>query len=780
MWDDFLLRVDWAQLQHAYGRAGGVPTILRKMISPEELTRDEGWDEFYGAVNHQGDYYNSTVAAFQFLVEAVKHSEVPGRARILNYFRSRLEDAPGYGGDPHLPEPPGGYDEPTPLVAGSALFHEPVESDEAECDDEEGGLSRPMELCAWQVGRIILAATPTFERLLEDADVAVAAAAAILLLQQPETRPAGKRTLARLVQLEHDPLVQASRILEFGVFANSGDEPILSSWIAPSQPLLVRAAAALTWAWLADPNPIPEAAATAIREAAAPSSDVFERLPWMGVYHRGPWVLPSNAAELPLWLAENTHANLRWRAVQGLEATREPMRFVPPARVIPILARRLADPLNRIRNTAAYGLSQRGEEALEHDPGLVPRLFALLQGGGSTEFGDRGGALDEDTTACGHAARLLAALSHRLSPDQRRNAADLVGRVANRYIAQTSTYISFGSMGTQAGPFLKQQRALIEHPAHWGVPELLTEFAWCQNENARLSPRECDQRLARAYAADPVGTVAHAIALLAPKGDRSGAIGAGKWLATIGPAAEPALVALDRLASDGPDPYAMGQAKGVAEWIRGSLQVVPEPTAADPGKLPDRLRIMRLSGDLQKPADVAEWIDMIGHADPFIRYEAAERLGKLPQEASRSRDILVRLLTDESFTEVGVAGKYECNGRLYHWHRARRSPRSAAIRALFALEHVPQDDRLLNAMLEESTRATAVCADQGVPEQFTPAQWDAAVEAAGGFAAAEPRIRAARQVAQRTVWSDEDPDRVAFACSTELEAVIRRLSGRLV
>ncbi len=140
-------------------------------------------------------------------------------------------------------------------------------------------------------------------------------------------------------------------------------------------------------------------------------------------------------------------------------------------------------------------------------------------------------------------------------------------------------------MGTQAGPFLKQQSELIEHPTHWGCPELLTEFAWCQNENARLSPRECDQRLARAYAADPVGTAAHAIVLLAPKGDRSGAIGAGKWLATIGPAAEPALVALDRLASDGPDPYAMGQAKGVAEWIRNSSRWSPSRPRSGSGQV---------------------------------------------------------------------------------------------------------------------------------------------------------------------------------------------------
>jgi hypothetical protein len=778
MWDDFLRRVDWAQLHHAYNKAVDVPATLRKMISPDERTRDVGWDNFYGAVNHQGDYYNSTVAAVQFLAEAVQHPEVPGRARILDYFRSRLEDAPDYGGDPNLPDPPGGYDEPTPFVSGTAPFAEPAESDEEDCD-EEFGSSRPMELCAWQVGRLILAATPTYERLLNDPDAEVAAAAAILILRRPETRPAGKRTLARLVQLEHDPIAQSRRILEFGVFADAGDEQTLSGWVAPSQPLVVRAAAALAWAWLADPNPIPEAAAAAIREAADPASDVFERLPWDGVFHRGPWVLPANAADLPLLLAENTHPDLRWRAVQGLEATREPMRHVPPARAVPVLARRLADPMNRIRNTAAYGLSQRGEAALDHDPDLVTRLMAVLRGGGSSEFGDRRGSLDEDAAACGHAARLLAAVSHRLSPEQRRDAAELVGRAADRYAASPNTYVMFDSMGTQAGPFLKQQRELIERPATWGLPELFAAFAWCHNQDTPLPPRECDRRLADAYAADPAGTLAAAIAALDPTGDRSAALGAGKWLATLGPAAEPALPALDRMATDGPDPYAKEQPLGVAKWIRRALEVTPEPTATRPGGSPDRRRIVALreAGVL---ADAAEMLGLVGHADPFVRCGAADMLGRLSQAAGRSKEALTALLADEAFAEVGVSGRHECDGRLYHWHRARRSPRAAAVRALFALGHVPPGGGMLNAMLAESARAATVCGDQGTPERFTPAQWDAAVGAAGGFAAAEQRLRTARQLARNTGWSGEDADRVSFSSASELGEVIRRLSGQLV
>src|SRR5438105_879458 len=115
MWDN-LFRVDWGRLTHAYGRARGVPNILINMVSRDEKARAEGWDAFWGGINHQGDFYDSTVAAVPFLIEAVSHPEIPGRASLLNYFRERWLDAPQYGGDPALAEPPGGVDEPTPML----------------------------------------------------------------------------------------------------------------------------------------------------------------------------------------------------------------------------------------------------------------------------------------------------------------------------------------------------------------------------------------------------------------------------------------------------------------------------------------------------------------------------------------------------------------------------------------------------------------------------------------------------------------------------------------
>lgn len=761
MWDEFLHRIDWSQLHHAYGNARTVPTILRKMISPEQKTRDDGWDSFYGAVNHQGDFYNSTVAAVEFLLEAVKHPETPDRARILNYLCGRFKNGPEYGGDPHLLEPPGGYDEPTPLVWTPVPVTELREDDESE-SDEEHGPSRSMELCAWQVGRRILEAMPTFLHLLDDPDSEVATAAAILVMQQSETRTIGKRTLSRMVELERDPVRQAKWILEFGVFASRDDDAILANWLAPTQPLVVRAAAAITWAWLTEPAAILEPATSALRAAAEPTSDVFQQLPWTGVYRRGPWELPSNLAKLPLWLAENRNSELRWRAVQGLELTRDAVRHLSPEQVIPVLVQRLADPINRIRNSAAYSLAQRGETVLDHEPDLVAKLLAVLDGNDSADFGDQYRLLDDDATACGHAARLLAAIAHRMSAKQRRDAVARIDRVITVVTARGNPYVSFGSMGRQAVAVLEQQRKFIEQPTTWNLPELFAAFAWCHNQDTRLSPQECDQRLATAYRTDPIGTVNTAISQLVPTAERSALFGAAKWLATLGPVAAPALDALDRISSEGSDSYVREQCQTIAKWIRASVRVIPEPTST--------------TGDF---ATIEELLALLRHDDPLVRWGAANLLTRFPPSSLQFRTSLEDLLTEESFAEVGIPGPMESEGRLYHWHRARRSPRLAAIRAFFTLGSVPTGDRLLLAMLAESARAVIVCGNQGTPSKFSFEEWKLAVDAAGGFRVAEQHLRTARQSARNAVWSNQDSDGVAVATATNLDAVIRRWDGVL-
>src|SRR5262249_42861030 len=146
-----------------------------------------------------------------------------------------------------------------------------------------------------------------------------------------------------------------------------------------------------------------------------------------------------------------------------------------------------------------------------------------------------------------------------------------------------------------------------------------------------------------------------------------------------------------------------------------------------------------------------------------------------PDQAAAAVPRLERMLADEASAEIGVAGRYECGARLVHWRHERRAPRASAARALFAIGHVPRDDRMLAGGRAEAVHAQAICGKSAVPPRFTIAQWRLAAEAAGGLASAEPRIRAARQQCNAP-WPGHDG---TVVCEAELAEVTRVLSGRL-
>lgn len=789
MWDD-LLRVDWGRLTHAYGWAQGMPEILRKMIARDETARAEGWDAFWGAINHQGDYYDSTVAAIPFLIEAVADSGTPERANILRYFRDRWLEAPEYGGDPLVPEPPGGTDIPTPMRDDP---DEPVtaapNSPEGEEEEFDIHAYRRMDLCAWQAGRAIQAGRPTFVQLLEDPVREVAAAAAALLLLWPETRALAKQTLVRTVAEEPSAVEQGARILEFGVYATDDDMATLAEWTVPHQPDLVRAAAALVWAWVVNPGPLPEAAAAALRATSAPGTDAFGKLRWVGVYHRGPWVLPANAADLVLRLAENQDKELRWRAVQGLGLSHVTARYLPAAQVVPVLLRRLSDDYNRIRAAAALALAQHGEAVLEIEPEAVPVLIRALEAYRSRYWGDEVPGLDTDASVCGHAARLLAILSHRLTPAQRQEASAAIDRAARRHANRRDEYVSFQGMGIQAASFLREQRDLLGKPAEWSLTELFAAFAFPEKEDRRLSPQDLDRRLADAYRRAPDQTLAGALEVLRAANDRSAVIGAARWLMTLGPAAEGALAALDAVAGGPLDPYAREQAAAASTYIRQSLLVVPDAGGSAAGEESSaRAHVAQLLraaaraalSDSERAARTAELTGYLHHADPYVRAGAAEGLAALMPAAAQGPATIPRLeqlLADEAFAVVGIAGEYACEGRLAHWRQERRSPRAGAIQALHAAGRLPEGDRLLHALLAESQHAKVLCANLAVPYRFPMALWRRAVDAAGGLATADPQIRSARQRCQGQPWQGNNAPQV---CAADLAEVIRHLSGRLV
>ncbi|MEV6195141.1 HEAT repeat domain-containing protein [Streptomyces sp. NPDC051920] len=99
--------VDWASLEHAYGSAADVPELLRGLASPLPHERETALDGMYGAVHHQGDVYDSTLASVPFLFALAGHAGLPDRGGIVELLASI--GGPG-DGDAFGETPRGGED----------------------------------------------------------------------------------------------------------------------------------------------------------------------------------------------------------------------------------------------------------------------------------------------------------------------------------------------------------------------------------------------------------------------------------------------------------------------------------------------------------------------------------------------------------------------------------------------------------------------------------------------------------------------------------------------
>jgi HEAT repeat protein len=654
-----------------------------------------------------------------------------------------------------------------------------------------------MDLCAWQTARAIEAGRSTFERLLEDADRNVVAAAAKLLLLWRETRQVAKQTLIRTIEDESDPRKQAGQILELGVYADEDDLPTLEGWITPEQPPALRAAAALTWAWLVNPRQVSPPVLAALDDCSAPTANAFGELPWVGLYHRGPWILPANAAHIILRLAASMDKEARWRAVQGLCLGRETAKNLSGQLIVPVLMRALRDTQNRIRDAAAYALSQRGEEVVQ--PHHLPVLIDALVIRNASRWADREStvpadtatwtsdfayesSLDDGAATCGHIARLLATFSHRLDSEQRQQVVAGIQQAIRHFSGKRAT-VMFESMGIEAAPFLKEQLGLVRTPKEWGIQELLVPLAFSSMQDWRLSPEGCEHRLAELLEQDPEATIADAIEVVTSANHRNAALGAVHWFMSLGPAAESALPSIEAMSTGTLDPYAKDEAKRAARFIRVSLSIEPDVSKDTQARsarhrVASWLRVER--PNLERPAVLSELEKLLENDDAYIRAEAANTLAKcaaaLPISSSAIR-ALENLLTDEAAVEVGISGLFELDGRVCHWRRERRSPRASALNALLVMDCVPRGERSLRAMLAESTHAALITAHRAVPHRFPIQHWRRAASAAGGLAIAEPQIRACRQRCRELGWSG---DSSAFAAQSELAVIVRQLSGRLI
>ncbi|MET8152309.1 HEAT repeat domain-containing protein [Actinoplanes sp. NPDC049668] len=75
--------VAWESMTHAYGAATDVPAGLRGLVDADPAVREAALDFMYGSVHHQGDIYDSTLAAVPFLLRVAADRRPPGRAAVV-------------------------------------------------------------------------------------------------------------------------------------------------------------------------------------------------------------------------------------------------------------------------------------------------------------------------------------------------------------------------------------------------------------------------------------------------------------------------------------------------------------------------------------------------------------------------------------------------------------------------------------------------------------------------------------------------------------------------
>ncbi|MFE7273487.1 HEAT repeat domain-containing protein [Streptomyces sp. NPDC057623] len=167
--------VDWASMGHAYtDSATDVPDLLRDLASDDPARREIALDGMYGAVHHQGDVYDSTVACIPFLFELVTTASVADRGSVVHLLCSIA-----------------GEREPDPAEIGG-LFED---------EEEDAAFVRPF-LDAWATVR---GRADVFLGLLADpdAEVRAAAAAALAHLHPDPARVFG--ALRERLTAERDP-----------------------------------------------------------------------------------------------------------------------------------------------------------------------------------------------------------------------------------------------------------------------------------------------------------------------------------------------------------------------------------------------------------------------------------------------------------------------------------------------------------------------------------------------------------------------------------------------
>lgn len=174
---DGLEDIPWGKLQHAFGAASDVPTLLQSLDSRDAKTRREALTQLWNNIWHQGTVYEATPFALPFLIHMLGNGHPDGAS--LACLVASIIAGRGY------------FEVHSPLIMGA----KPGEFD-SEIDRERSIVA--------DVQRIGDDALPMLSAYLADSEPEVRATVAEALACYPSRRNEFEPMLQRALSVEED------------------------------------------------------------------------------------------------------------------------------------------------------------------------------------------------------------------------------------------------------------------------------------------------------------------------------------------------------------------------------------------------------------------------------------------------------------------------------------------------------------------------------------------------------------------------------------------------
>jgi hypothetical protein len=303
-----LNKVDWANLEHAYGEASDVPELIRSLASKDEEERKNALWELYGNIFHQGTRYEATPYAIPFIFELIRDPQVLDKASLIKF---TVDLALGYP-EAFLPKGPNVEDW---LIDAEALKEE-EEIEELDEIDEDWLKHIDAFIDSYKSA---LTEVPTYYKFLDskDSELKIMAIFAIAWFREAASESANK--IRPLIAKENNELILANLLISLSMLdsylEDKKDEQIFRGFFSDHASVLVKMSAAI-------------ALVNILEEEVdiTPIDYILKQIPKIIEFELSPFEFPWNDGELLGFISEV----IKFCAVQS------------PDRVIPDLSKLLS------------------------------------------------------------------------------------------------------------------------------------------------------------------------------------------------------------------------------------------------------------------------------------------------------------------------------------------------------------------------------------------------------------------------------------------------------